>query len=696
MHLSRLFPLFLALLLSGSCLLQAEPLDLAIRQFRTSYLSGAGQGLTAMPMPGGDVAAQRLRALKLVETQKEDGSWPDIDYANQARSNWRPYEHVQRLVLLAVQLSGNGLEETTLARLRKTCVRGTAFWRSHDFKCPNWWYNEIGVPQMLGTYALLMGGQLPKGEVDYITGTVLERCGLRMTGQNKVWLAGNTVMQGLLERDETKVAAAAEAIWSEISVSEKEGIQPDWSFHQHGPQLQFGNYGLAFAGEESRWMKVLHETPWALPPEKAETFRNYLLDGLGWVCWQGSMDLGSCGRQIFAGSPQTKARTLRRIFEEMKEVDPAAAQAYREAVARMDKGGANTLVGNRFYWRSEYAIHRGTKLFLSLKMSSARVIGTELVNSENLRGRYLADGMLLLQAKGDEYADIYPVWDWRRLPGTSLAWKEQVPVTGHSNDRLLSHWVGGASDGSLGCAALAYERDGVTASKSWFFFGNSVLCLGAGISGKEPLPVQTTLNQCLLRGPIIATSDDGAVQSLPPGERTFAKLACLDHDGLRYRFYEPASVTVSSSKRTGNWRNIYQNPGTPQANLSKDVFTLWIDHGVHPSDASYAYGVSLVSDGEPPVAVLSNTDGLQAVRWENDSWQAVFWKPGALELEKDLVLKSDQPCLVLAKRSGSSWLLHLADPSHTLRQLKITLGEETRTIELPSGGHAGSTRALAW
>lgn len=74
----------------------------------------------------------------------------------------------------------------------------------------------------------------------------MEQSQFGMTGQNKVWLAGNVLIRGLLLNDAELIKEARENICSEIVLGQKEGIQPDWSFHQHGPQQQFGNYGLSF------------------------------------------------------------------------------------------------------------------------------------------------------------------------------------------------------------------------------------------------------------------------------------------------------------------------------------------------------------------------------------------------------------------------------------------------------------------
>ena len=113
-------------------------------------------------------------------------------------------------------------------------------------------------------------------------------------------------------------------------------------------------------------------------------------------------------------------------------------------------------------------------------MSSKRVIGAELVNEENLSGYHLADGALYLYQGGDEYTDIFPVWDWRKIPGVTCA---QTDIPAFKTSSIESDFVGGVSDGTHGCAALDYVRDGVVAKKAWFFGANSVVCLGAGISG---------------------------------------------------------------------------------------------------------------------------------------------------------------------------------------------------------------------
>ena len=44
--------------------------------------------------------------------------------------------------------------------------------------------------------------------------------------------------------------------------------------------------------------------------------------------------------------------------------------------------------------------------------SPPALLNTELVNDEGKKSHHLADGFTLLYRRGDEYADIFPVWDW--------------------------------------------------------------------------------------------------------------------------------------------------------------------------------------------------------------------------------------------------------------------------------------------
>ncbi len=647
-----------------------------------------------------------LRAGEYLRTLREDGTWADVEYRSPQRAAWPTGLHASRLLAMAIAWRRGGRPDAAPEALLAGIRRAFAHWRAQDYQCPNWWYNQIGGPMHLLTLGIVLGEALQPEEYAYLTQTVLPRAKIGMTGQNRVWLAGNTLMGGILLRDAALIDRAAEAIFAEVVVTGKEGIQPDYSFHQHGAQQQFGNYGLSFAADTAKWGEILRDTPWALPEAKRLLLRRYLLEGSVWTAWRGKLDISACGRQLSVNSPAAKATTLSRVLAVMARVDPEQAAAYTAAVARNAPGAANDLVGNRVFWRSDYLIHRRPAFCVTVKLSSARVIGVESLNSENLSGYYLADGACYLYRSGEEYAEIFPVWNWRQLPGVTCP-QGAGPLPAFSRNNLPTAWVGGVSDGRNGGMAAEYTRllgtppagqaedRRLAAKKAWFCFDDQVVCLGAGITAGAAVadPLLTTVNQCLLRGPVRASAG-GAVQTLAPGAAAPPALDWVEHDGVRYRFLGPQPVVLATGPRTGNWRAVRQTGDVPKDDITRDLFHLAVDHGVRPAGGSYAYVLQPADpDRQPAVELLANTPQLQAAR-AGTRIQAAFYGPGALRYGPDRTLMVDAPCLLLL--DTATHRVHVADPLHARRSLTITLDGQPREVALPQGERAGSTVEVAF
>jgi chondroitin AC lyase len=694
----RWFILFCLLALPRLAVGQPSPqgsgnMSKAIEQFREFCVGGSsGQRITLSGT--NETVADPGKAMQLAQSLDRTGSWSDLDYASSAVSEWPPAIHCSRLLAMAGAAADEKTSVSDRATLLAAVHRSLDFWATHDLLCKNWWYNQIGVPKSLATAALLMGDALAPAELHYLTTKVMPRCKIRMTGQNRVWLAGNTLMFGLLQRDDSLVAEAAHTIWDEIRVTEQEGIQPDFSFHQHGPQQQFGNYGLAFAVEECKWGQVLRGTSWAMPAAKLAIYRDYLLEGQNWVSYRGSMDISSCGRQLAPDSPRQKTRTIVTVMESAASFDEPHAADYLAFVRRNSMpNAANDLIGDRVFWRSDYLVHRRPDWCATLKMHSKRTIGTESINGENLQGYYLSDGALYLYRDGDEYRNIFPLWDWSKLPGVtcpqSLAGPPRLTAQSLKTNKAF---VGGVTDGTLGCAAMDYQRDGVKAHKAWFFGDNVIFCLGAGIQSDEDAPIATTINQCLLRGGF-TTMAGGKQAHLSTGMAEFNTVDWIEQDGWRYAFPSPQQVRLNAKSRTGNWRRVFQNPATPPDDLSMDVFTLWIDHGVKPQGAEYEYAI-LPAGHALAARVLANSAAMQAVAFDDHRLAIVFWSSGKLSIGGGGEVQADQPCTVLLDTLAGRAMV--SDPTQTLPSLTLTFGGEQKRVPLPSGGDAGRSMQVSW
>lgn len=655
-----------------------DSLDPVHRQLREFYLE--------------DAPADPAEAVKLAGDLRADGSWSDIDYSSKDRAAWPVADHLSRVLVMAKALRSPTPSSTRQESLAKSIHSALAYWRQHDFKCPNWWHNRIGVPQKMGVIALRLDDQLRPEEFDYITKTVMPRCAIgRSTGQNRVWLAGCTLMDGLIQRDAQKVAKAASTIFAEAAVvTGKEGIQPDFSFHQHGQQQQFAAYGLSFAADQVKWMTVLRGTPWAMRASHEDVIRRYLVEGQNWTVWRGATDISCCGRGFAPSMQNSTAARLTTVMGKMSDLDQTHSNDYLAFVKRNEPGGTNDLIGCRHFWCSDYLVHRRKDFCVTLKMCSKRVTGSESLNGQNVSGYHLADGATYIYREGDEYRDVFPVWNWRMIPGVTCA-QNDGPMPKFGSYKLDSDFVGAVTDGENGCAALDYGRDGVSARKSWFFSGDQVVCLGSGVRATPEVnaPLVTTISQCRLRGKV-RVSDGKTEITLDTGVHSYDDLQWVEHDGIRYVLPAGQKVRISNRNETGNWSRVAQTRTMPKEDVSEDVFALCIEHGNQPVNGSYAYCVSPAAGaGRERFDILSNTQKLQAVRFGSKLVGAVFYAPGLLEYASGCFAEADSPCVLLLDIADGDVRATVADPTHSLKTLGLKIGEKEYRVQLPAGDQAG-------
>jgi len=644
----------------------------------------------------------------LLDQLREDGSWPGIDYASQQRGSWQPTQHLNNVMDMARAWNTAGSAFYHEPKLLASIHKALNYWLDHDFICPNWWYPQIGIPQIMAPILILMEGTLSAEQMakGYI---ILDRSKISQTGQNKVWQSGNVLLRSLLQRNSEMVDKAAKSIQEELKVAPGEGIQPDGSFHQHGPQIQFGNYGMAYVGDMIKWIKLLRNTPFAFDEAKMTILRDYLIDGQQWITWKNQMDISACGRQLFVDAQESKARSLARAFNQMESLDPANAKTYQKA------GKYETLAGNKHFWRSDFQVHRTPDYYFSVKMCSERVIGAESCNSENIRGYYMGDGASYLYQSGTEYENIFPFWDWKKIPGTTTQQDDkELPVLTASGYRLATNFVGGVSDGTAGIAVLDYDRNGLSAKKSWFIFNDLVVCLGAGITSATGVPVTTSVNQSYLSGEVVVKEKNP--RTISPESGASLKPQWILHDHTGYYFPENANLQLETKTVTGSWNRVasmYKDEA-----ISAPIFKLWIDHGNVPAGQTYAYCLLPKATqqkmekmaAQPTFRILRNDKKMQEVVSSNREWSGTVFYMAGKSTQPDGI-EADQPCVVMLRKSGKEFSMALSDPTQKLKQLTLRVsgkynavatvaktsfdqGKTTLTVELPSGPDAGKTVSI--
>ncbi len=500
-------------------------------------------------------------AAEIRASLREDGSWPDIDYSSKVRSSWPAAVHVKpRLMTLAADWRVNGNRESLEA-----AHRALGFWLKHRFKNPNWWWNDIGVPMFVGYSALMMDGELTdeerRGVIELMT---VNEPKFAKTGQNLAWMAGNRLRRGILARDEKLVRGGLADILGVVCLGQKEGIQSDWCFHQHGSQPQFGNYGLSFLSDQSRLACILAGSDFEYPREKLELVEKLASEGYSWICWKGMMDVSAMGRQLQKGSQRQKASTVERSFRDLEKT------GWRRPSPR---------TGFRYFDKSAYAVYRTEGFMASVRASTPKIIGVETtINEDNTKGMCMADGALMTYVTGREYYDVFPLWDdWRMIPGVT-AYLGKPVVRKDSRNRRDD--ISAAAEGRGGRFEFTFEREGLVAHKKWTFSPSGVVCEGSGITATDGnYEVVTCVEHA-------HAARNATVVYQKENESRFR------NGNLVYTVFAPKeAIRFELAEREGDFKD-FMRACHPTPAKGK-VFSLRIVHGVKPTDASYRYTITV-------------------------------------------------------------------------------------------------------
>ena len=271
-----------------------------------------------------------------------------------------------------------------------------------------------------------------------------------------------------------------------------------------------------------------------------------------------------------------------------------------------------------------------------------------------------------------------------------------------------STYAGGVSDSIYGATAYAYmdtnPEVNTGAKKSWYFFDNEVVCLGAGVQSTSTYPVHTTVNQCFLKDGILV--DKGSKEeTLANGSYTLQAPQWVLHDKIGYFFPQKEEVFLTAQTQSGRWYDI--NTSKSKKEEKMDVFTLGINHGVGPKDGSYAYivvpGKTSAQEMEAyqkenAIEILSNNAKIQAVRnTKLNVWMVTFFEAGTFK-HKELSVTVDRPCVLMVKDiNAKSANLHIADPGQTQSpiQVELKIGKKKQALTADfnqTGIYAGATK----
>ncbi|KAL7315932.1 hypothetical protein PS15m_005092 [Mucor circinelloides] len=683
---------------------------------------------------------------------RSSGTWSDVDYTAgcDARvATWPAQTHLTRTRALAAAYAKNPTDSALLAK----ALLALNYWLDNDFKtndCIDWggnsagscpcgtpglwnrnWYNQIiGTPTNIGGICLLLQKELTSDQLasctkiqarSYATIDTGLRTVSSYTGANLLDVASVGITLGLQNKDASILKDALEDFYRGVEISDKvagDGIQSDGSFMQHAGLLYNGNYGKDYINDLLSVFIETKETDLA-PPTSAQFAFETLMSGSEWMIiadsklksllWQYSV----IGRMISFRHSDNQASGG--VAIDINKVEASAEGWEKEAdvlaitdrlqAPSTDDANQGDLVGTRYFYNSDYMVHRGPTYVVTMKMYSTRTINSECLNVQNPYGFHLSDGAIYNYITGDEYVDTFGAWDWDLVPGITVDYGGTPLQCTKVKNKGKKAFVGGATDGNTGIAVMDYlnpQNQNLTFKKTVFFFPSGyAVQVGPVTSKNTDAPLVTVLDQRRRNGDIYVSG------SLRNTDTTYAttKSNSIWHDRIGYYFPTSENLFVNSKPKASNWSDIGISEGTE----TQQLWTSYIKHAsstttglltqyiVQPDISASTFNAK-VAAGNIPIALAFSASSPQvnaAYSAADKSIAAAFWTAGTYVTPwNSVTITTDNPCILTFRQTkAGTYRLTVADPTQTLSSVNLTIkiGSVTKstTATLPTGVTAG-------
>ncbi|MEU0053431.1 polysaccharide lyase 8 family protein [Streptomyces sp. NPDC006309] len=592
----------------------------------------------------------------------------------------------------------------------------------------NWWEWQIGSPRLLMDITAVLYDRLGPDRVaaacaavdHFLPDSLLTDYSGTSTGANRVDLCRSVALRGVLGRDPGRISLARDALSPVFPyVTRGDGLHADGSFVQHTWVAYTGTYGQVLLDGLGRLFALLAGSEWAVTDPARQNVLDavehacapLIHDGLVMDCVNGRAisrgllrndDLGVMRSDHYHGhaliaavallaggageNERERWHGLVRGWIQRDTVTPlltspqfgVADLARLHAIARAPGPATPEPLGHRLFPAMDRAVHRAPRFTAALAMAGDRIAHYECGNGENPRGWHTGSGMLSWWPRdgGDQYTDWYwPTVDWYRLPGTTVSTRRLADRAGGEwgAPRPDVRWVGGTTDGTYAAVGQHLKGLGSTleARKSWFFLPDAVVCLGAGISCADGVPVETIVDNRNL--------GERGTQSFVRGRNW----AHLEGHGGWVLLHGPGLRTLRED-RTGAWSDI--NTDGDDERRTRRWQTLWLDHGTDPAGARYAYVVLPGASRAETAARAAGPRRWLSVLADDTTAQAVavprlgltaatFWRAGTVG---ELAVSAGASVLVV--RRGRTATLCVSEPPRTGAPLELVWDRPVRAV----------------
>ncbi|MCP4455957.1 MAG: chondroitin lyase [Planctomycetes bacterium] len=622
----------------------------------------------------------------------DEGRFNGINYMDLSRTAGFPHRrHTSNLAYLAKAYRHRKSRFYQSPTLKDAITRGYKHWVDHDYFGDNWHNNQISTPTNLVNLMLLIGDELPEDLIKkgqpIIGRAHMKASGARPSG-DRIVIAAILAKNLLFTGDKAQFAEIIALIEGEVKFSTgRRGMQHDFSFHHRQDRVNnTTSYGYTkYANAFGEWSSYVANTEYAFSVEKINHLIDYYLDGIFKQQVYGVYpDISVKNRSITHKAAFSPRSTLE-IERLLQSTDYRKQEL--EAIIKLRRGETRPSQSfAKFFWQTEHFVFQRPDFYTTVRMFSTRNRNMEVpYNGPGKPTHHRADGTNYVMLKGNEYHNIWPVYDWQKISGTTIVQKPKLHPPSKIQKDGLTEFVGAVTDGLYGAVGFDFKspHDFVEAKKAWFFFDEAYVCLGAGITSDRDLPVATTVNQVLMRSDV-TVSHHGRIEKMAGGHQVMDRVKWVHQDRIGYLFPEPASIKLSNRIEQGRWSDITDEKNVSDAVVSEKVFMLWFDHGKRPDNASYQYMVvpniteralNEMSGSKRPIRILSNTSGMQAVTHsELGISQLVFYRAGEVAVSKDTHVGLDSPGMVMLKIKGRRIeALSVSDPLRDLSQITVTL-----------------------
>ena len=645
------------------------------------------------------------------------GRWTDINYAIVApQPGFATDQFFSRIRTLAIAYSKPGTYYHSAAVMNVINKAFSYFYANKTMFNNNagGWFRDLGYPMSITQAVLLIKNQMDpiveKNIASYIQNMVVTGWN---TGANLAWLNDWKIHEGCIINNATWIKNAVSAIASLMSTTSgsTDGLKVDFAYFQHS---------MIYNGGYSAWLiPYVISYPTFIKGTAFNTsfptsiLGDYILNGEYWFQFHGFGDIVPQNREF--AKPAMVQYVGASNLTIMKSNDPTRSQQYQAYINHQLYNGRYTQPGTKHFFTSDIMVHRDSVAYISVKIPSIRNQIFEIGNYQDLKGYNIGYGLTQILTQGNEYNNIEPVWNWSRLPGTTtpldtLYLNTPAQTTGAFWSPMgTNSFAGGVSDSTNGIMAFNGTNNGVAATKSYFFLGNAMVCLGAGISSTYTGNTVTSINQTASSGTITVEKLAGKSSPYYGTQTTYSNnLQWIHHNNVGYYFPNTAAnIVVKNDIQTGNWYDINH---TDTTNLSQKVFSIWIDHGVQPTSrnpATYQYIVvpNITATNfeswttNNPYTILSNTANIQCVKDSlSNLYGIVFYKAGQITLDNGLTVAVNKAAMLLisgAMKAGNKIKVSVEDPLYVANNIiTVTLSNTlTKTIidTMPKNNYLGAT-----